>query len=144
MMICPFCASESIYYSKKNNCYLCEDCDKRFDNPSTESGMRVFISYGHDDNQRLVSMIKEYLSDKGFVVWIDSSNIKKGHDWRERITDGLAACNGVVAFLSKHSVRDPGVCLDELRIALRLKHSRKASTIVHYGGKTIARLFCDG
>ena len=133
MQICPYCASENIYYSKKNTRYICEDCDKIFDQPSVDKGMRVFISYGHDENQAVVSMIKEYLVERGYDVWIDTSNIKKGHDWRERITDGLLASNGVLAFLSKHSVRNPGVCLDELRIALRIKHSYVQSILLESG-----------
>lgn len=123
MQICPICASRCIYFSKKKNCYGCEDCNNFFDTPLIESGYRIFISYGHDDNQALVTKIKEYLLSKGYEVWIDSSAIKKGSDWREKIVDGLIASNGVLAFLSEHSVRNPGVCLDELRIALRLKHA---------------------
>lgn len=135
MHICPYCASENIYFSKKNAYYICEDCDKRFDQPSIEKGMRIFISYGHDDNQQVVSMIKDYLVEKGYDVWIDTSCIQKGRDWRERITDGLVASNGVLAFLSKHSVRNPGVCLDELRIALRLKHSYVKSILLESDDK---------
>ena len=130
MNICPFCASECIYFSKKKKTYLCEDCDRCFSQPSLKKGSRIFISYGHDENQELVSLIKKYLTEKGYDVWIDSSNIQKGRDWRERITDGLLASNGVIAFLSKKSVRDPGVCLDELRIALCLKRSYVKSILV--------------
>ena len=130
MQICPYCASENIYYSKKNSCYFCEDCERKFDRPSMESGSRIFISYGHDENQVLVNLIKDYLVKNGYDVWIDSSNIQKGRDWRERITDGIMASNGVLAFLSKHSVRDPGVCLDELRIAFRLKHAYIKTVLV--------------
>lgn len=97
--------------------------------------MRIFISYGHDDNQQVVSMIKDYLVKKGYDVWIDTSCIQKGRDWRERITDGLIASNGVLAFLSKYSVRKPGVCLDELRIALRLRHSYVKSILLESDDK---------
>ena len=130
MEICPYCASENIYFSKKKGHYICEDCDKCFDQPSSEKGMRIFISYGHDENSAIVSMIKDFLVEKGFDVWIDTGNIQKGQDWRESITNGLAASNGVLAFLTKHSVRDPGVCLDEIRIALRLKHSYVKSILL--------------
>ena len=130
MQICPYCASTDIYYSRKRKCYLCEDCDQRFDHPSVEKGMRLFISYGHDENSVLVNRIKEFLTKKGYDVWIDSSSIPKGQDWRARITDGLVASNGVLAFLSRHSVRKPGVCLEELRIALRLKHSYVKSVLL--------------
>ena len=123
MQICPFCASENIFFSKKCSKYYCEDCEKGFETPSIAKGMRVFLSYGHDKNAEVVKKIKEYLVQKGYDVWIDSSEIHAGKDWRERITNGLIGSNGVISFLSKHSVRDPGVCLDELKIAVCLKHA---------------------
>ena len=123
MQICPHCASQNIFFSKKRNRFFCEDCENGFDTPSLEKGMRIFLSYGHDKNAKLVSKIKEYLSDNGYDVWIDTSEIPSGKDWREKITNGLIGSNGVISFLSKHSVRDPGVCLDELKIAVCLKRS---------------------
>lgn len=122
-MICPFCASENIFYSKKRTIYLCEDCDASFDTPAFNKGMRIFISYGHDKNASVVSEIKEYLNKHGYDVWIDTSEIPHGADWRERITNGIIGSNGILSFLSKHSVRKPGVCIDELKIAVCLKHA---------------------
>ena len=122
-MICPFCASDNIFYSKKRSIYFCEDCDASFDTPSFNKGMRIFISYGHDKNAVIVSKIKEYLNNHGYDVWIDTSEIPHGTDWRERITNGIIGSNGILSFLSKHSVRDPGVCVDELKIAICLKHA---------------------
>ena len=122
-MICPFCASENIFFSKKRSMYFCEDCDNSFEQPAENKGPRIFISYGHDKNAVVVKKIKEYLAQSGYDVWIDTSNIEKGCDWREQITNVLMGSNGVISFLSKHSVRDPGVCIDELKIAVCLKHA---------------------
>lgn len=130
MKICPFCASENIFYSKKRSTYICEDCEKTFLEPAEDSGFRVFISYGHDKNASVVKKIKEFLSSHGYDVWIDTSEITPGKDWRERITSGLLGSNGVVSFLSKHSVRNPGVCLDELKIAFRIKRAYLKSVLL--------------
>ncbi len=130
MKICPFCASENIFYSKKRSTYICEDCEKTFLKPAEESGFRVFISYGHDKNASVVKKIKEFLSAHGYDVWIDTSEITPGKDWRERITSGLLGSNGVISFLSKHSVRNPGVCLDELKIAFRIKRAYLKSVLL--------------
>ncbi len=122
MDICPVCGSDNIFYSKKNGIYCCEDCFEKFDQPrNTQSGLHLFFSYGHDENKPLVLRIKEYLEKRGHTVWIDQSAIRFGDDWRRRITDGILGSNSVVAFMSRHSVREPGVCLDELRIALCVK-----------------------
>ncbi|MEI6336082.1 MAG: toll/interleukin-1 receptor domain-containing protein [Methylococcaceae bacterium] len=83
--------------------------------------MKIFLSYGHDINELLVNRIKDDLAAQGHEVWIDTTDIKAGDDWRHSITDGISNSEGVLAFLSAHSVRDPGVCRDELTIALGMK-----------------------
>ena len=118
---CPYCSSADIHFSKKRNFFVCEDCEKQFndDNLSTtQRSQRIFFSYGHDDNVPLVLKLKQDLESRGHHVWFDKNEIHSGADWRRSITDGLMNSNGVLSFLSKHSVRNPGVCLDELKTAL--------------------------
>jgi len=43
--------------------------------------MRVFLSYGHDQNTPLVERISRDLEAAGHGVWIDRSEIKAGEDW---------------------------------------------------------------
>ncbi|EFI33078.1 TPR repeat-containing protein [Desulfonatronospira thiodismutans ASO3-1] len=83
--------------------------------------MKIFLSYGHDKNTPLVEKIKADLENRGHDVWIDTSEIKFGDDWRCSITDGILESDWMLSFLSQHSTRDPGVCLDELGIALGSK-----------------------
>ena len=85
--------------------------------------MKIFLSYGHDANAPLVHKIKEYLSKDSegnakHEVWIDTSEIKAGNDWRDSITDGIIHSDVVIAGLSQHSTRNPGVCRDELSISI--------------------------
>lgn len=124
---CPFCGSEDIYYSKKRKVYVCEDCDKTFSEeaaPAAESsapaggGLQLFFSYGHDRNRLLVERIKRDLEKRGHHVWIDTSEIKAGDHWRDDILNGVLNAAGIIAFLSEYSTRTPGVCLDELKIAV--------------------------
>jgi hypothetical protein len=83
--------------------------------------MRIFLSYGHDRNTPIARRIKTDLEAAGHSVWIDSSQIKAGDDWRRSITDGVLRSDWTLGLLSRHSVRNPGVCLDELAIALHYK-----------------------
>jgi hypothetical protein len=83
--------------------------------------LRIFLSYGHDANEELVRRIKNDLEKRGHDVWFDKNEIKFGDDWRREITDGITGSNRVLSFLSKHSTRDPGVCLDEIAIAIGVK-----------------------
>ena len=52
--------------------------------------MNIFLSYGHDSNAPLIEKINEYLlkdaeENLKHEVWIDTSEIKAGKDWREKI-----------------------------------------------------------
>jgi hypothetical protein len=92
--------------------------------------MKIFLSYGHDRNTPIVLRIKHDLEAAGHLVWIDSAEIKGGDDWRRSIVDGLMDTDWTLGFLSRHSVRSPGVCLDELAIALHVKGGTIATVLV--------------
>lgn len=124
MSQCPICKSDYIFYSKKKSIYICEDCGEMFDTPFTETKeLQLFFSYGHDDNSVIVEKLKEELEKRGHYVWIDKREIRSGDDWREKITKGILNSDKVVSFMSCHSVRNPGVCLDELKIALCVRNA---------------------
>jgi len=89
--------------------------------PKPVAPLRIFLSYGHDHNEELVRHIKTDLEKRGHDVWFDKNEIKFGDEWRRSITDGILGSNRVLSFLSKHSTRDPGVCRDEIAIAIGVK-----------------------
>jgi hypothetical protein len=115
---CPKCRSLNVMFSRKRNLYICEDCSHEFLPDKIVKPMRIFISYGHDSNEELVRLIKTDLEKRGHDVWFDKNEIKAGDDWRRSITDGILNSQRVISFLSKHSTRDPGVCRDEIAIAI--------------------------
>lgn len=116
---CVECSSPDIYFSRKSGSWVCEDCQASFAEPAVASGRpNLFFSYGHDSNTGLVLRLRGDLERRGYRVWLDQSEVKAGDDWRRTVTDGLISADTVISFLSRHAVRDPGVCLDELRIAL--------------------------
>lgn len=92
--------------------------------------LRIFLSYGHDANEELVRIIKADLEKRGHDVWFDKNEIKFGHDWRRSITEGITNSHKFVSFLSKHSARDPGVCLDEIGIAIGVKEGNIQTILV--------------
>jgi len=120
-LVCPKCGSDDLAFFTKRNEYLC-DCGYRFKPEAAPyHPMRIFLSYGHDDNSALVERIKSDLEKRGHNLWIDFEGIKRGENWRSEITGGIRQSNLFFSFLSKHSTRDPGVCLDELSIALGIR-----------------------
>ena len=81
--------------------------------------MKIFLSYGHDKaSEGLVKRLKTDLENLGHDVWLDRERIEFGDDWRREITDGIKDRDQVLALLSRHSTRDPGVCREEIAIAL--------------------------
>jgi len=92
--------------------------------------LRIFFSYGHDSNEALVQRIKADLERRGHDVWFDQSKIRAGQDWRRALTEGIMDSHRVIFFLSKYSVRDPGVCLDEIALAIGVKGSDILTVLV--------------
>jgi tetratricopeptide (TPR) repeat protein len=96
---------------------------------------RIFLSYAHkvdanpDHTADLVDAIKLRLELAGLETWIDKQQLLPGRDWREGITRGIDESDRVLSFLSPRSVRDPGVCLDEIGIAMSHKHGAIATLL---------------
>jgi hypothetical protein len=121
-ILCPECHSDNIRFFESRNRYICINCGCGFyDQDQEAKKLRIFLSYGHDANEELVLLIKTDLEKRGHDVWFDKNEIKFGDEWRRSITDGIIDSNRVLSFLSKHSTRDPGVCRDEIAIAIGVK-----------------------
>lgn len=121
MQRCLNCNSENIYFSKKRNIYVCEDCGNNFLLEKSFLPQKIFLSYGHDKNEFIVKQIKKDLEARGHFVWIDKKEIKAGQDWRKSIYKGISESNQFLSFLSVYSTRIPGVCLDEIAIAVGIR-----------------------
>jgi hypothetical protein len=88
-------------------------------------GLRVFLSYGHDEYASAADRISPFLKESGHEVWFDRERLKPGRDWEASIEQGLdwvatVPENGrVVLVMTPHSVRRPdGFCLNEISRAL--------------------------
>ena len=123
---CPRCKSDNVRFRDKRNNWICDDCDCVFTivdkhdtdvHADSKTKERIFISYGHDCTS-IVNRIKRDIENQGYDVWLDNYEIKSGDYWRSCITDGIINSQAVLAFLSKHALREGGVCLDELAIAV--------------------------
>jgi len=133
-MKCPHCASTDTIWKAKASKWECNACEERFegDAPACEEALggqhlppkaakpkRIFFSYGHDANRDLVDRFKADLEARGHQVWIDYKEIGSWDDWKGSITRGIHDAEMAIAFLSIHSTRDPGVCRNEVAMALQ-------------------------
>lgn len=92
---------------------------------------RVFLSYGHDPAcVEIVQRIRLDLQAAGWESWVDDKGIRFGDDWRREITKGIQESQHVLAFLSQHSTRKPGVCRQEVAIALGPRNGHVYTVLV--------------
>jgi TIR domain/NACHT domain len=133
---CPQCGDLAAF-SKKRGRYYCAECELEFDHPiQAIEPQAIFLSYAHrsereedfDVSEELVLLIQEELQRDGHTVWIDKEGIRAGSQWRERITAAILGHAHFLLFLSTRSVRDPGVCLNEIAIALG--HGKNIQTVL--------------
>jgi hypothetical protein len=117
-VLCPSCHQN---LTKVGNFYICPEHGQVSFDLKQVAPLRIFLSYGHDNNEELVRLIKSDLEKRGHDVWFDKEEIKAGDEWRRSITDGILGSNRILSFLSKYSTRDPGVCRDEIAIAIGVK-----------------------
>jgi tetratricopeptide (TPR) repeat protein len=130
--ICPACKEEAQFpYMRKREAFVCSNCEEEFSQapvhvPPKVAQQTIFLSYAHksereedfDTSEDLVLLIKEELERDGHIVWIDIDGIRSGSQWRERITAAIQEHEHFLSFLSVRSVRDPGVCLNEIALAV--------------------------
>src|SRR3954451_18251455 len=92
-------------------------------------GLRLLLSYAHADTAALPTRLEPDLRPAGHDPWIDHAQIKFTDDWRASIVEGLHDTDLVLAILSPKAVREHGVCLDEIAIALRVRHGAIATIL---------------
>ena len=128
-MKCIYCGSEDVIYRKFHHIWECQDCGESFDPDERErmtEEINVFFSYAHDDESFengavVVDRLKQLIEEKSggkIKIWLDTYSIPRNKDWRELITGGIVESDRFVGFMSRKALRDPGVCRDELGIAV--------------------------
>ena len=128
-MKCIYCGSEDVIYRKFHHIWECQDCGESFDPDERErmtEEINVFFSYAHDDEDFengavVVDRLKQLIEEKSggkIKIWLDTYSIPRNKDWRELITSGIVESDRFVGFMSRKALRDPGVCIDELGIAV--------------------------
>ncbi len=82
------------------------------------TGMRLFITYGRDNVDR-VRELAQLLTAGGHTVWFDNQ-LMPGQDWKKELGEQIQRCDALVYALSKDSA-DSDWCKWELATAVRLK-----------------------
>ena len=97
---------------------------------------KVFLSYGHDpESSELANRLYNSLKADGYAPWMDKppdgqGGIDFNQDWRERIYSEIKDRSHMIALLSSHSTRKPGVCREEIALAIGPLNTRIYTVLV--------------
>lgn len=86
--------------------------------PCNNPGVKLFISYPHDENENFIRHLAADLRLAGHDPRIDRAFIPPGHDWRRRITAEIRDTDWTLAFLSPHALKPKSVSRDEIDITI--------------------------
>jgi len=74
---CPECHSIDIKFFELRNRYSCNICGCSFSGEVQKTRkLRIFLSYGHDDNEELVRLIKADLEKRGNDMFLKLQTYK--------------------------------------------------------------------
>jgi serine/threonine protein kinase len=76
---------------------------------------QIFISYSHSDLP-FVGWLMENLKQRGYEIWLDSSAIRIGQQWREEIVQGIEESEYFMIIISSRSIKSEHV-VKELSLA---------------------------
>lgn len=108
-----------------------------------KNSLNIFVSYGHKDGEsrrsvpEVVDAIVKKLEDRNHNVWLDVDQLSEADvtnwpdsDWRSAIYSSIKNSDNVVGFLSERALRQSGVCLDELSIAVSIPGRRIVTVLL--------------
>jgi hypothetical protein len=72
---------------------------------------RIFISHSShtDEDRNFVRRLRESLTNKGYEVLLDLSELQAADDWNKELHEWLAACHAGIVLLTPHSIERPWV-----------------------------------
>jgi tetratricopeptide (TPR) repeat protein len=82
--------------------------------------VKIFISYSRIDASEYANIMHTYLKESGHEVFIDTSDIRGGEEWRNTIEKNISDCDIFVLIVSRSAYRRPEV-KRELELADNMK-----------------------
>ena len=90
-----------------------------------EKVSNIFCSYSRRDSD-FTKRIVDFISSRGYSVWMDQSGIDGASIWTESIVEAIDESSAVILFVSNNSVNSPHV-LKEISLAME-----KNKVVFHY------------
>src|SRR5687767_8374868 len=83
---------------------------------------QIFISYARIDGRSLALKLQKDLAERGYTVWLDTSEIEGGASWSVEIERAIDACDHTLALLSKGSFESEICRAEQMRALRKGKH----------------------
>jgi TIR domain len=91
-----------------------EEAGKAAEHPQ---GKKVFLSYSRRDE--IAKDVQGELQEQGHEVWLDTTSIPGGDDWRASIVKGIRSADVFVILISPNMAQSPEHAYEELTLARR-------------------------
>jgi WD40 repeat protein len=82
----------------------------------------AFISYGRADSKEFAEKLHKRLTQQGFKVWFDKTDIPYSVDYQRQIDDGIEKADNFLFIIAPHSVKSL-YCRKEIELAVK-RHKR--------------------
>ena len=90
--------------------------------------MKIFLSYAHEDKDRVLDLYKK-LNKDGYNAWIDDEKILPGQDWDLEINSAITASDVIILCLTNVSIQKEGYVQREMKKAIDLAQEKLSDTI---------------
>ena len=90
--------------------------------------MKIFLSYAHEDKDRVLDLYKK-LNKDGYNAWIDDEKILPGQDWDLEINSAITASDVIILCLTNVSIQKEGYVQREMKKAIDLAQEILSDTI---------------
>lgn len=88
----------------------------------------AFISYGRIDSKGFATELHQRLTEQGYRIWFDQSDIPLAVDFQEQIKTGIEKSHNFIYIIGPHAVNSP-YCDQEL--ALAQQYGKRVIPIMH-------------
>jgi hypothetical protein len=72
---------------------------QRTPSPCSKSSPDVFICHAHEDGD-FAELLRIRLEQVGFTVWVDTSKLRAGEDWRTEIDESIRSCSALLVVVT--------------------------------------------
>lgn len=83
---------------------------------------KIFLSYGHDQFALIARELAKRFEQDGYLAWYDPQ-LRIGGNYDIQLEEQIKSADFMLSLMTQHSMRENGVCLDEIALARGMSKS---------------------